>query len=141
VVANGAVDYRRITSRKNHILEIADGNDPGTQHILLVLGTAAHRLRLGADRFDVEVGSGKPVTIKAGSAKFDINASGDVTIEGANITINATMALKLEGGTQATLKGVQTAVQGTQVDVKADGVGNVQASGPLTLKGAMVAIN
>lgn len=141
VVANGAVDYRRITSRKNHILEIADGNSPDSQHILLVLGTAAHRLRLGADRFDVEVGSGKPVTIKAGSAKFDISASGDVTIEGNNVTIKASMALKLEGGTQATLKGVQTAVQGMQVDVKSDGIGNVQAAGPLTLKGAMVAIN
>jgi uncharacterized protein involved in type VI secretion and phage assembly len=141
LVANGAIDYRRITSRKNHIVELADGGGPTEQHILLKLGTAEHKLRLGADRFDIEVASGKEVTIKAGQAKFDINSSGDVTIEGNNVTIKAKLAVKVEAGSQATLKGAQTAVQGTQVQVKADGVGSVEAGGPLTLKGAMVGIN
>jgi hypothetical protein len=47
----------------------------------------------------------------------------------------------VEAGSQATLKGAQTAVQGTQVQVKADGIASVEATGPLTLKGAMVGIN
>jgi uncharacterized protein involved in type VI secretion and phage assembly len=141
-VTGGAVNYRRITSRKNHIVEFADGTGPSTQHILLGLGTAEHKLRLGADRFDIEVASGKPLTIKAGSAKFDISSSGDITIEANNITIKAQMALKLEAGTQAELKGTaQTAIQGAQVQVKADGVGSIEAGGPLTLKGAVVGIN
>jgi uncharacterized protein involved in type VI secretion and phage assembly len=141
-VTGGAVTYRRITSRKNHVVELADGNDPTTQHILLALGTAEHKLRLGADRFDIEVAQGKPLTIKAGDAKFDISQAGDITIEANNITVKAKMALKLEAGTQAELKGTaQTAVQGAQVQIKADGVGSVEAGGPLALKGAMVAIN
>lgn len=141
-VADGQVNYRRITSRKKHTIEFADGTDPATQHILLVTGTAAHKLRLGADRFDIEVAQGKELTIKAGNAKFDINASGDVTIEGNNITIKAKLALELQGGTTAAVKGTtQTTVQGAQLQVKADGMASVEASGPLTLKGAVVGIN
>lgn len=140
-VSGGKVGYRRITSRRNHMIEMADGDDPADQHILLLLGTQPHKLRLGADRFDIEVGQGKGLTIKAGDAKFDISSSGDVTIEGMNVTIKANSSLKLEGGTQAELKGQQVAVQGTQVSVKADGMGSIEASGPLTVKGATVAIN
>ncbi len=141
-VADGKVNYRRITSRKNHAIELADGDGPEQQHILLLVGTAEHKLRLGADRFDIELAEGKPLTIKAGSAKFDISSSGDVTIEGNNITVKAKAELKLEAGATATLKGTsQAAVQGAQVQVKADATGSVEAGGPLTLKGAMVAIN
>ena len=141
-VDNNEVAYRRITSRKNHALEFADGAEPTMQHVLLQLGTKSHKLRLGADRFDIEVGEGVPLTIKAGSAKFDISQAGDITIEGNNITIKAKVALDLEGGTTAKLKGTaQTAVQGAQVQVKADGVGSVEAGGPLTIKGAIVGIN
>ncbi|HEU5008606.1 MAG TPA: phage baseplate assembly protein V [Jatrophihabitantaceae bacterium] len=141
IVAGGKVDYRRITSRKNHVIEIADGDQSADQHILLKLGTAAHSVLLGAEKFEVEVASGKPVTIKAGSAKFEISASGDVTIEGNNVTIKAQQKLQLEG-VSAQLKGTaQTQVQGATVAVKADGLGSVEASGPLTLKGAIVKIN
>jgi uncharacterized protein involved in type VI secretion and phage assembly len=141
-VADGKVNYRRITSRKNHMIELADGDGPEQQHILLLVGTAAHKIRLGADRFDIEVAEGKPLTIKAGSAKFDISNSGDITIEGNNVTIKSKAELNLEGGAKATLKGnSQVAVQGAQVQVKADAMCGVEASGPLTLKGATVAIN
>ncbi|MDP9091481.1 MAG: phage baseplate assembly protein V [Actinomycetota bacterium] len=141
VAAGGTVDYRRITSRKNHMIEMADGTEPTEQHILLQLGTASHTLRLGADAFAIKMASGKPVSIQAGDAKFEITAAGDITMEANNITIKAKVALKMQGGTQAELKGTQTAIQGTQVQVKADGVGSVEAGGPLTLKGAIVGIN
>ncbi|HEY2044571.1 MAG TPA: phage baseplate assembly protein V [Jatrophihabitans sp.] len=141
-VEQDKVKYRRLTSRLGHIVELADGVDDGTKHILLKLGTAEHRLRLGSDRFDIELAAGKPLTIKAGSAKFDINSSGDVTIEGNNVTIKATQALKLEGTSEATLKGTaKAAVQGMQVEVKGDATTSVEASGQLSLKGGMVAIN
>ena len=142
-VADGKVNYRRISSRKNHMIELADGEQPEQQHILLLIGTAAHKLRLGADRFDIEVAEGKPVSIKAGSAQFEINASGDVTIEGNNVTIKAKAALDLEGGSKATLKGAaQTAIQGAQIQIKADAMASVEAGAELALKGsAAVMIN
>lgn len=141
-VAEGKVNYRRISSRKNHMIEFADGDSPEVQHILLLVGTAEHKLRLGADRFDIEVASGKPILIKAGSAKFEISASGDIAIEGNNVSVRAKAALTLEAGSKATLKGTAlTAVQGAQIQVKADATASVEASGPLTLKGAIVAVN
>jgi uncharacterized protein involved in type VI secretion and phage assembly len=141
-VADGKVNYRRIASRKNHVVELADGDGPDQQHILLQVGTAAHKLRLGADRFDIEVAEGKPLTIKAGSAKFDISASGDVTIEGNNVTVKAKAQLSLGSDSAVSVKGnSQVSVQGAQVQVKADATGSVEAGGPLTVKGATVAIN
>lgn len=142
VASGGKVDYRRITSRKGHVLEFADGDDPATQHFLLQLGTAKHKLRLGKDAFDIDVESGTPVTIKAGSASFAITAAGDVKIAGKNITLAAEVAVQIEGKTGATLKsGAKVAVQGAMVEVKADATASVQASGPLALKGAVVQIN
>jgi uncharacterized protein involved in type VI secretion and phage assembly len=141
-VKEGKVEYRRITSRKNHVIELADGDQPADQHVLIKLGTAEHKLRLGADRFDIEVAQGKPLTIKAGSAMFDINAAGNISIEGKNVTIKADSNLLLQGGVKAALESnAQTQVHGAKVDVKADGVGNVEAGGPLTVKGATVAVN
>jgi phage protein D/phage baseplate assembly protein gpV len=139
--ASGKVNFRRITSRKNHVIELADGDAPNEQHIMLKLGTAEHKVRLGADRFDIEVAKGKPITIKAGDAKFDISATGDVTIEGNNVTIKAKMAVKLEG-LETTMKAeVKASVQGAMVEVKGSATTGVEASGPLTLKGAIVQIN
>jgi uncharacterized protein involved in type VI secretion and phage assembly len=142
LVANGKVEYRRITSRKNHVIEIADGEGPATQHILLLLGTAQHKLRLGADAFDVEVASGKPVTIKAGTAKFEISGSGDVTIEGNNVTIKAKQNFKAEGMAGAAVtSNAQTQLEGTTVAVKAKASADVEGTGMLNLKGGMVKIN
>lgn len=142
-VAEGKVNYRRIASRLNHIVEFADGMEPTEQHILLQLGNVSHKLRLGADRFDVEVAEGKGLTIKAGSAKFDISSTGDVTIEGNNITIKGTMGVTVQAATTATLKGdVDAVVEGAvEAKVKSDALASVEASGILTLKGTTVEIN
>jgi uncharacterized protein (DUF2345 family) len=110
--------------------------------VLIKLGTAEHSIRLGADELTVEVAQGKPVTIKAGTAKFAISNAGDVTIEGNNVKIKANAELTLEG-TNTSVKGnAQTQVQGgAQVSVKSNGLASVEATGPLALKGAVVAVN
>jgi len=141
-VKDGKVEFRRMTSRKNHVIEIADGEQPSQQHVLIKLGTAEHLIRVGADRFDIEVADGKPLTIKAGKAMFDINAGGNISIEGKNVTIKADANLLLQGGSKAVLESnAQTQITGGKLDIKANGMGNVEAGGPLSLKGATVAIN
>jgi uncharacterized protein involved in type VI secretion and phage assembly len=138
----GTVDIRRITSRKNHIVEFSDGDADPKQHVLLQLGTKPHKLRLGADKVDLEVGSGIPITIKAGDSQIAISNSGDITIEGNNITIKAKQNLQLEAQMNAKIKGaVEMGVEGNMVSVKAQATGEVSASGPLTVKGATVMIN
>lgn len=197
VVADGKVSYRRITSRKNHVIELSDGTSDATKHIQLLVnvapdppaagtsGTTAakgkaggsgsgvlaappaapptapggaspaggaggaaaegpppHKLRLGADRFDILLGTGKAATIQVGTAKFDVSTSGDVTIQGNNVTIKATQALSLEAATTATVKGTQKAtLQGSQIAVQADATGSIQAKTALTIKGKPVQIN
>jgi uncharacterized protein involved in type VI secretion and phage assembly len=141
-VKSGAVQSRRITSRLGHVIELADGTDPATQHVLLQLSTTTHKIRLGADKLEIEVAGGKPVSIKSGSASFEIDASQNVTIKGNKVTIEAQTELALTGNSKVgvTSQG-QLAVQGSMVAVKGQGTTSVEASGPLTLKGAMVAIN
>jgi uncharacterized protein involved in type VI secretion and phage assembly len=141
ILGEGKVAYRRITSRLGHIIEFADGSSPATQHVLVKLGTAQHSIRLGADELTMEVASGKPVTIKAGTAQFAISAAGDITIEGGNISIKATKGITLEAP-RASMKATgQLQVQGGQVQLKGMGQTSVEAGGPLTLRGITVAVN
>jgi uncharacterized protein involved in type VI secretion and phage assembly len=134
------VQTRRITSRLGHAIEMGDGSEPGKQHLLLTLASG-HKLRLGADRFDVEVAQGKPVLIKSGAAKFEIDASGNVTIEGQNVTIKATTALKMEG-VQVDVKAQSAGnIQAAMLSLKGSATTTVEASGVTSIKGSMVAIN
>ncbi len=140
--ANGKVGYRRITSRRNHVIEFADGDTPQDQHILIKLGTAEHLLRLGSDALVMEVAQGKPITIKAGSAQLAITEAGDVSIAGNNISIKAKMALNLEGASGATLKtSGQLGIQGGMVEVQAQSTATVNGSAAVALKGGTVSIN
>lgn len=136
------IGYRRITSRLGHVIELADGTAETDQHVKLMLTGGSNLLRIGADKCDLEMASGKPLTIKAGDTQFAIDAQGNVTISGNKITIDAKQDLVLQG-LNVSMKGqVKSEIQGgAQVDVKSDGMGNVQSSGPLALKGATVAIN
>ena len=139
VSSGGKVEYRRINSRLGHVIEIADGTGPDTKHILLKTSNG-HLIRVGEDKLELKVVN-KPVSITNGQAKIEFSDSGDITIEGMNVTIKAKTALKLEG-VQVESKASGTAkVEGAMIDVKASGTATVDGGGMLTLKGGMVAIN
>ncbi len=140
-VEDNKVATRRITSAKGHIIEFSDGSEAAQSHVLLKLNPSGHRLRLGDDRFDIELAAGKPLTIKSGDAQFSISATGDVTIEGNNITIKAKQSVSVEG-TSAKLKGTADAgVEAASVSVKAQATAAIEGGATTTIKGAMVAIN
>lgn len=141
-IANNAVNFRRITSRLGHVIEMGDGTGQGEQHLQLVLAGGNHKLRLGKDRFDLDVPGGTPVSIKAGAAKFEIDAQGNITIEGNKITLKAQTQVSIEGTAGVELKSsAKVAAQAPMIDVKADAMATVDGGGMLTLKGGMVAIN
>jgi phage baseplate assembly protein gpV/phage protein D len=141
-VEGNRVVHRRLTSRLGHVVELADGDGPADQHILLRLGKPGHRLRLGADRFDLELEDGKPLTIAAGRAKITFDSQGNITIHGMNVTIEADQAVAVKGQSKAELKATgQVGIEGAQVAVKASAMGSVEAGGVLALKGSAVAIN
>lgn len=95
----------------------------------------------GENQFTIDWGKGEimlkaktKITLEAGKASLvldgagTIDASGDqaVNLTGADVAVKGNTSFKAEGG---------------QVDLKASGMLNVQASGNATIKGAMVQIN
>lgn len=140
-VANGTVSKRRITSRLGHFVELADGTDPANQHIGLTLAGGNHKVRLGKDRLDAAVPAGVPIAIKSGDASLEIGNDGSITISGQKITLKSKTDVEISGLNIVAKASVKAAISGTQVEVKASATGEVSAGGPLTLKGAMVAVN
>lgn len=141
-VKEGKVEGRRITSRRGHYVELADGEQPTAQHILLMLEGAKHRLRLGADRFDLELEQGKPMSIKIGNSSIVIADNGDMTLEsGGNINIKAKLkvaieatSVEIQGKSQVNIEAKgKAAFAGTQVDI--------QGKAQTAIKGGVVQIN
>ncbi|QCW51925.1 hypothetical protein FE634_18700 [Nocardioides dongxiaopingii] len=140
-VANNKIKYRRITSRLGHMVELADGEQPGEQHILLQHQEKKHQIKISGEEVEV-ISDGLPITLSNGQAKVVLAKNGDITLDGNNIEIKAKAGIKVTANGQVAVKGTAgTEVGGSTVKVKADGMASVEASGPLTLKGAMVAIN
>lgn len=74
------------------------------------------------------------ISLEVGGNKVEIDSSGNITLKGSN-KVSAQ-------GTNVELKGsAKVAIQGAQAEVKADATLNLQASGPTTVKGAIVNIN
>jgi uncharacterized protein involved in type VI secretion and phage assembly len=126
VGSGGQVESRAMTSRLGHIMELSDGRSPGKQYVMLQLAGQKHTFRLAKDKVDLEVPSGTPVNVKAGSTLIAFSDSGDIKIEGMNISIKATQNLKVEA---------------LQADVKASTQLNLEGSAQASLKSAMVQVD
>jgi phage protein D/phage baseplate assembly protein gpV len=132
---------RLFMSRLGHKLEMSDGDSPAKKHIALELEDGANKVRLGADKTDIEVKSGNVFTIKSGSAKITIDGSGNISIEGGKIDLKATQDLSLKG-MNVNIKGdIGVKIEGTQVEVKGSGMGKFDGGGMTEIKGGMVKIN
>src|SRR5205807_297744 len=95
--SKGTVPVRQITSRLGHVVELADGQDPAEQHVLLQLAGAKHKLRLGKDKVELDVPAGTPVSFKMGETSIVFDQKGNVVINGLDVTIKAKKNLTLEG--------------------------------------------
>jgi type VI secretion system secreted protein VgrG len=89
---------------------------------------------------NVTIKAGQSVTLQAGTG-ITIKATGDVAVQGMNISNKATAALKNEGLNVTNKATVNLSNEGVMVSSKADGLHTVEASGILTVKGALVKIN
>jgi uncharacterized protein involved in type VI secretion and phage assembly len=140
-VQDGKVSARRFTSRLGHIYEFGDGTEAADQYFMVQLAGGNNTLKISQQSTILQIPSGQPLTIQAGSSKIAFSDTGDITIQGPNITIQAQQnlklsglqvnvsadsALKMQGGTQASLQGAVLELQG-----------DAQAS----LKGGIVQIN
>ncbi len=81
----------------------------------------------------IKVDASKKIVLSIGGTAAVTIESNKVTVKSGTIQVTANQSLKL--------KGQSTAVQGSTVQVKADGSLTAQASGMTQVKGAMVKIN
>lgn len=138
---NSDVVRRRLVSRRGHAVEIGDGTSEKDEFIRLHLEDEKVSLRLGKDRADLTMPSGKPLRIKVGDTFLDMDGNGAVKIEGTTISLKATQKVTLEGG-EIVLKGTQkVSASAAQVEVKGQAQATVDGGGQTVIKGGMVQIN
>ncbi len=138
---DGQVQSRAMTSRLGHVISFLDGSSDAQQAVEVVLSTGEHKIHLGKDKLTVAVPAGVPAEITAGQASLKFDKSGNITLEGVNITINA----KEKVSVQCTEGSVEAKAT---LDLKANaklGVSGaiieVQSQGPAKIAGSPVMIN
>lgn len=89
---------------------------------------------------------GSKVLINA-KGNIELNADGDIALNGANVKINAMQEVTIEGNSAAKMTSPQTEIEGTgsvkvsgaQVEIKGDGQTTVEGGGTLDLKSSGIA--
>lgn len=139
---DGKVQARRMTSRLGHELELADGNAPAQQHLALrVEGDEGHALRLGKDECTLTLPAAVPLKVKVGGATLTI-ANDKLTIDATGVKISSKTDLEIVAATGLKLSGLTVDVEAkSTATVKANAQLQLQATGPASLKGAVVQIN
>ena len=141
-VAEGKVVTRTLTSRRGHVVELSDGEQTSAQHVLLALEGAAHRIRLGKDRVDIEAPANVPLAITVGSASITFDGKGAVTIDATSITLKAKESVTVQSTADVAVKATAgLTLTGATTSLKAQAQGVVESGGIQEVKGAMVKIN
>ena len=135
------VTTRKIVSRLGHVVELSDGTDAKSQHVLVSLAGGGHRLRLGKDAVDLEVPANVPLRITVGSSQIALDGKGGVSISGQTVQIDAKQSIELSAmDVQLKAKGT-VAASGAMAELKGTSTTTVQSSGVTAVKGGMVQIN
>jgi phage baseplate assembly protein gpV len=140
-VKDGKVSSRRFTSRLGHVWELSDGEQPADQYFMVQLAGQQHTLKINKEATNLEIPSGQPLTIKAGDTQVAFSNSGDVTIKGTNVTIQADQNLKLSGVQITISADSQLQMQGQGQASLKGAVLQLEGEGSAALKGAIVQIN
>lgn len=140
-VKDGKVSSRRFTSRLGHVWELSDGDQPADQYFMVQLAGQQHTLKINKEATNLEIPSGQPLTIKAGNTQIAFSQTGDVTIKGANVTIQAEQNLKLSGLQVNISADTQLQMQGQSQASLQGAVLQLQGDTTAALKGGIVQIN
>lgn len=129
---SGQVNARRLMSRQKHAIVFNDAE--GTSNLTLVTGDGNYSIVLDQ--------TNKKVVVKATNGDVEVSANNVTVTCEQSLSLKANQNVTIEAQSQLSLKGAQVQLQGeAEVQVSSNGTGSVQATGPLTVKGAMVAIN
>lgn len=119
--ASGEIAVRGFVSRKGHKVELIE--DDG---IVISSGDGKFQVRIDQKAQNIEITSAKTVNVKAQNGITVDAGTGPLELKGQKVSIKAQTELKAEGA---------------QVKIAGQAQTEVTASGPLTVKGAIVKIN
>jgi uncharacterized protein involved in type VI secretion and phage assembly len=152
---NGKVEVRMLKTRAGHVIRLTDkaGEEKieiidSKQNTSVVMDTANKKITVTTkDKFQLDatgdvtinVGGNATVSVKGNAeikaqGNMNLEATQNMTVKGMNVTIQATSALKLQGGT------VNMQSDAT-MDIKANAIMNVQSSAVLNVKGSLLNLN
>lgn len=134
------VKMRTLQTKQGHKIEMQDGDGDDKKAVTITLADKKTKLNLAQDKIELEANS-KPLTIKSGQASIEFDASGNITIKGQKVTIEAKMDLILNGLNVKAEAKAQMGLKATG-PFKAEGaLANLESQGITVVKGSMVKIN
>jgi uncharacterized protein involved in type VI secretion and phage assembly len=146
---NGKIARRGLVSRTGMVIDLVESaND---EKLCLTTNGGKQRITL-AQKSDaaIEIVSEGPVTVtakkdvsvKTSGGNIDLAASsGNVTVKGTAVTLEATNALELKGANVKVTGQASAEVKAATVKVEGQGTAELSASGATTVKGGIVKIN
>jgi uncharacterized protein involved in type VI secretion and phage assembly len=140
-VKEGKVTSRLFTSRLGHTIELSDGDSDPDQYFMVQLAGQQHTLKITKKETNLEIPSGQALTVKAGDTQVVFSTSGDVTIKGNNITLQAQQNVKVQGLQVNVSAQTELQLQGQSQASMKGAILQLQSDGPASLKGAIVQIN
>jgi uncharacterized protein involved in type VI secretion and phage assembly len=136
---NGAVKRWGMVTPGGHSLLFCD-DEAGKERLDILLKDGTTKLTLGANTVEL-IANTKPLKIESGQGSFLISDSGEITIKGAKVTIEATGDLKMSGTNVESAAKSQSKTSGATVEVSAQGQMSVKSSGMTEIKGSIVKVN
>ena len=142
MVDSGAVVARAMTSRLGHEIYLADGSEDADQFVRLKTAGDEAVLELAKTRVDL-LSSANPMKLHNDNGSIEIDADGNITITGANITIEGSGDITVDGGANVNVtSGAAAKVEaGAALDLKAGAPATLESSAITNVKGSMVKIN
>lgn len=120
-----------LTTPKGHVITADDEKES----VRMADKDGKNFLELDYKNGGVSVQADKKISLKAGSTELTMDGSGgNIQLKASKVSVSADNEIGLKAN--ASLK-----MEGAQVDLKGQAQVNVQASGPLALKGAVVQVN
>lgn len=125
--------------------KIVFGEDSGTAAtfgITMQTKSGKAKLDLTDEKITLEADAGNEMVLKAGGSEITFGKNGALAIKCTSLKIDAQQAVEVKSaGGDIGLKGLNVKGEGTAGFELKGALGKVEASGPLTVKGAMVQIN
>jgi uncharacterized protein involved in type VI secretion and phage assembly len=133
---------RSIVSKAGHQLTFYDGSGDDKNNVTIELADGKTKVFIGQDKIEIIANNGKPIEVKNDKASVVLAASGDITLKGEKISIDAKQDVEIKGMNVKITSNAKTSVAATgQLELKSTAPAKLESTAILELKGTMVKVN